>query len=66
MLFNKSCPVCDQVANFAKIHRSFVEKHITRKEWNKFYCSECYSEVYAHRYKDIELQAGKNKSKSIA
>ena len=59
MLFNKLCPACGKHSNHSQIHRSFVEKHFTHKEWNKLECCECHSEVFAHRYKNIDIKVSK-------
>jgi len=59
MLFGKLCPACDRRANFLQLHRTFFEKHVVRKDWLKYQCSECQSEVFTHRYQDIGMEISK-------
>ena len=59
MLFGKLCPVCDCRTNFLQLHRTFFEKHLVRKDWLKYQCNECQSEVFAHRSQDIGMEISK-------
>ncbi|PSU48163.1 hypothetical protein C9J12_13205 [Photobacterium frigidiphilum] len=57
MLFNRSCPSCKANVNLKQVHRTFVERYMTRKLWEKYECCNCGAELFAHctKAQDLEL-----------
>ncbi|PSV99439.1 hypothetical protein C9I89_21825 [Photobacterium lipolyticum] len=66
MLIDKLCPVCNCRTNFLQLHRTFFEKHVVKKDWLKYQCSECKSEVFAHRFQAIGMKIGKRSHTATA
>jgi hypothetical protein len=56
MRFNTACPSCNATVNLKQIHRTFVEKYITRKHWEKHECCSCGAELFAHCTKAQEFE----------
>ncbi len=57
MMFNRFCPSCKANVNLKQVHRTFVERYMTRKFWEKYECCNCGAEVFAHctKAQDLEL-----------
>ncbi len=44
-----TCPHCGEENQMLRMPRSFVERYISRIEWNKYRCTHCEATVFLHR-----------------
>ncbi len=53
-----TCLRCATEAHMPRLHRDFIERHLTRVDWHKHRCPHCHAVLYLHQhdFKRIELK----------